>query len=237
MPNDKPLELSTLSKKDFPLIKDLDEQQEDMVVKLYKKQRVIVDAAAGSGKTSVTTQAMVALQKKGYIKTIYYVVFPVQERSLGYLPGGLAEKIQEYAVPFIQSLIEAGVNPQELDINEMTNVFTMGDFKVVPHTFLRGRTIDNAGVILDEIQNGTRAELKKCLTRITDRSYIAMIGHNGQKDIKDSGFSELIHHFKSGVTSGEFAGIEFAELYKDYRGDFSRFADKLGEYISKEEEV
>ncbi|AGY46560.1 phosphate starvation-inducible protein [Bacillus phage BigBertha] len=226
------LTLSKLSEKDFPYIKKLDREQEDMVEKLYKHKRIITNAKAGTGKTTVLTQAMNALKKKEYINKIYYVVFPVQERSVGYLPGGIADKIGEYAVPFYQALTEAGVNPQYLNLELMTSSFNDFEFKVVPHTFLRGRTIENAGIIVDEIQNGTLEEIKKTLTRCTDSCYIAMIGHTGQIDIKqkDSGFSALIHHFKQGRLSGEFEGVEFAELTKNYRGEFSTFADKLGTY-------
>lgn len=227
---DKPLDLSKLSTKEFPLVDRLDRQQEDMVIKLFKKRRVIVDANAGSGKTTVATQAMKALKDAGYIKQIYYVLFPVQERALGYIPGGLAEKIKEYAIPFMDALVEAGENPQRLVLEDMTNVLTMGDYKIVPHTFLRGRTLDDCGVIIDEIQNGTLPEIKKTLTRIADPCYVAMIGHTGQQDIKNSGFSAMKHHFKQGIASGEFPHVEFAELTENYRGAFSTFADKLGDY-------
>jgi len=77
------LTLSKLSEKDFPYIKKLDREQEDMVEKLYKHKRIITNAKAGTGKTTVLTQAMNALKKKEYINKIYYVVFPVQERSVG----------------------------------------------------------------------------------------------------------------------------------------------------------
>ncbi|AMB18614.1 phosphate starvation-inducible protein [Bacillus phage Eldridge] len=226
---EKPLDLSKLSPKEFKLVRELDRDQEDMVIKLFNKKRVIVDAKAGSGKTSVMAQAMKALRDKGYIKQVYYVLFPVQEKALGYIPGGLAEKIKEYAVPFIDALVDAGVNPQELIIEDMCNPLVMGDYKIVPHTFLRGRTIDDAGLIIDEIQNGTISELKKTLTRVDDSCYVAMTGHDGQQDIKNSGFAALKHHFKQGVASGEFTGVEFAELHRNYRGLFSQFSDKLGE--------
>jgi predicted ribonuclease YlaK len=234
MSHKEPLDLGKLTEKEFKLKKKLDRQQEDMVIKLFKKKRVMVDAVAGSGKTTVITQAMKALQDKNHINTIYYVLFPVQEKSIGFLPGGISEKIKEYAIPFLQALVEAGVNPQKLSepqyFDDMCNVLVEGEFKVVPHTFLRGRTLQNAGVIIDEAQNGTIDELKKTLTRIGDSCYVGIAGHNGQKDIKDSGFSAYIHHFKQGVESGEFPEIEFGELVTNYRGDFSTYADKIGQY-------
>lgn len=230
MTHKESLDLSKLTKKDFPLIKQLDREQEDMVIKLFKSQRVIVDSVAGSGKTTVLTQAMKVLKDRGYIDAIYYVVFPVQEKSLGFLPGGVSEKIKEYAVPFQQALVEAGENPQTIDLEMMCDEFIGGDYKVVPHTFLRGRTMDRVGIIIDEAQNGTVDEIRKTLTRIKDSCYVGMAGHNGQIDIAkgNSGFSAFIHHFKRGKETGIFTEIEFAELTTNYRGKFSSFSDEIG---------
>lgn len=229
------LTLSKLSTKEFPFINKLSREQEDMVEKLFKHKRVIVNADAGTGKTTCAVQSMKVLLDNGYIDKVYYIVFPVQERSLGYLPGGIADKVQEYAVPFYQALVTAGVNPHYLNMEAMCDSFGDFEFKVVPHTFLRGRNIEKAGVILDEIQNANLLEVKKSLTRIADDCYVSMIGHTGQIDIKedDSGFSALIHHFKQGKLSGEFTEVEFAELTQNFRGKLSTWSDKLGTYNNK----
>ncbi|QDP43070.1 putative PhoH-like protein [Bacillus phage vB_BveM-Goe7] len=234
MTHKESLDLSKLTKKDFPLIRELDREQEDMVIKLFKSQRVIVDSVAGSGKTTVLTQAMKVLKDKGYIDAIYYVVFPVQEKSLGFLPGGVSEKIKEYAVPFHQALVEAGENPQVLDLEMMCDEFIGGEYKVVPHTFLRGRNMDRAGIIIDEAQNGTVDEIRKTLTRIKDNCYVGIAGHNGQIDItkNNSGFSAFIHHFKRGKELGVFTEIEFAQLTTNYRGKFSSFSDEIGKFMA-----
>jgi phosphate starvation-inducible protein PhoH len=234
MTKHEPLDLSTLSVKEFPLIKKLDRDQEDMVNKLFKSKRVIVDAKAGTGKTTISVQAMQALQNAGHIQTIYYVLFPVQERALGYMPGNMPEKLKEYAVPFFQALIDAGVDSQHLEMERIFNTNLAYDYKIVPHTFLRGRTISNAGIIIDETQNGTVDEIKKTLTRIDDSNYVCVIGHTEQVDIKKSksGFAQTIHHFKEGKRSGEFTEIEFAKLTINYRGKFSNFADKLTEHFN-----
>lgn len=226
-----PLDLSKLSTSEFPYKKKLDRGQEDMVIKLFKGKRVIVDSVAGSGKTSILTQAMKALKDKNYVERVYYIVFPVQEGSLGYLPGGVPDKIKEYAVPFYQALIKAGVNPQHLDIERMCDEFFEDvDYRVVPHTYLRGRTIENAGVIIDEAQNGREDELQKTFTRLDDSCYVAVAGHRGQTDIENSGFPNYIRHFKIGKSTGKYSNIEFAKLTQNYRGDFSAFADKIGEF-------
>jgi predicted ribonuclease YlaK len=232
MSKKEPLDLGKLSTKEFPFKNKMDREQEDMVIKLFKNKRIVVDSVAGSGKTTVLTQAMKALMDKQHINEIYYVIFPVQEEALGFLPGDLGDKIKEYAVPFIQALHKAGVNPQEIDYLRMTDEFIPYPFKVVPHTFLRGRTISGAGLIIDEVQNGTVDEIKKTLTRVEDDCYVALAGHNGQIDISKeaSGFAPFIHHFKQGVESGEYTEIEFAKLTVNYRGKFSSFADKISKF-------
>jgi len=229
MANKEPLDLSKLTKRDFPYKNKLDRDQEDMVNKLYKKGRVVVDSRTGSGKTTVATQAMKALLDKGHINGIYYVVFPVQEESLGYLPGDVSDKIKEYARPFIEALVRAGVNPQGLDIDRICDEDFEGDYNVVAHTYLRGRTLENKGVIVDEIQNGKPKEIKKTLTRLEDDCYILMAGHNGQIDIdvNDSGFSKLKHHFKRGIESDTFTDVDFANLSVNHRGYFSSWVDEM----------
>lgn len=237
MSEKEPLDLGKLSSKEIPFIKRLDREQEDMLIKLYKYKRVIVDSVAGSGKTTILTQGMKALKDRGYIDEIYYVVFPVQEGALGFLPGDLAKKIQEYAIPFKQALVTAGVNPQHLDLEAMCNEFIPTEYNVVPHTFLRGRNMSRIGIIIDETQNGTVDEIRKTLTRIDDDCYVAIAGHTGQIDINKeaSGFSTYIHHFKRGKETGEYKDIEFAKLTKNYRGPFSSFSDKVGVYLKEEE--
>lgn len=231
MTNKGVIDFSKLSKKDFPFRDRLDRDQEDMVIKLFRDKRVFVNSISGSGKTTIATQAMKVLLDKGIIDKVYYVVFPVQEESLGYLPGGVSDKIKEYAIPFMQALIKAGVNPQGLDLDRMCNEEVPTQFNVVPATYLRGRNISNAGIILDEAQNGTADDLKKTLTRIEDDCYSIIAGHTGQIDIekKLSGFSRYIHHFKQGKESGEFTEVNFADLRINHRGAFSTYADGLPE--------
>lgn len=225
-----PLDLSKLTTRDFPLIRKLSREQEDMVNKLFKHQRVIVDSVAGSGKTTVATQAMRALMHKGHIKKVYYVVFPTQEDELGFLPGDVADKITEYAIPFVQALREAGETIDEHSLRLMCNELVETEYNVVPHTYVRGRTIKDAGIIIDEAQNGTAGQLKKVFTRLEDSNYISISGHNGQIDIPDSGYARYINHFKQGKESGIYPDIEFAHLTHNFRGDFSSFADQLPEY-------
>lgn len=235
MSGKEPLDLGKLNSKDIPYIKRMDREQEDMLIKLFKYKRVIVDSVAGSGKTTILTQGMKALKDHDYIDEIYYVVFPVQEGALGFLPGDLAKKIQEYAIPFKQALITAGVNPQHIDLEAMCNEFIPTEYNVVPHTFLRGRNMSGKGIIIDETQNGTVDEIRKTLTRIDDDAYVAIAGHTGQIDIKKelSGFSTYIHHFKRGKETGVFKEVEFANLTHNYRGKFSAFADTIGTNFSE----
>jgi phosphate starvation-inducible protein PhoH len=234
MPN-QGISLSTLSKREFPFIHKVTREQEEAVEKLYRKNRLILEAKAGTGKTTIMTQAMVAAYKKGLISRVEYVISPVQEKAIGYRPGDTPEKIVEYAIPFTYSLShypDLGMN--DIRAIDVCNMDVEGDFKVVPHTFLRGQTKENVGIIIDEAQNYTTEELQKVLTRISDNCLVAIIGHTGQTDIKGSGFSKYIAHFKQGVQSGEFTGIDFAELTINHRGEFSNFADEINKFMTFE---
>lgn len=227
MTRKEPLDLSKLNKNDFPFINKLSHEQEDMVNKLFKTKRVIVDSVAGSGKTTVLTQAMKVLLDKDLVKRVYYVVFPTMEDELGFLPGDLPDKIVEYSIPFVQALKEADVNVSATTLPMMCDELIDTEFNIVPHTYLRGRTIKNAAVLIDEAQNGTVDQLRKIFTRLSDSNYIAIAGHNGQTDIENSGYSRYIHHFKQGKESGIFPEIEFANLTHNFRGKFSSFSDSI----------
>lgn len=224
-----PIDFGKLTSKDFSLINRLDRQQEDMVRKLYKYQRVLVNARAGSGKTAVLTQAMKVLLDRKYIDEITYIVFPVQEDKLGFLPGELPEKIRNYAIPFWDALRKAGVNPDSSDmvLSNMCNPEYKGSFKVLPHTFVRGQSYSRTGAIVDEAQNGTKDELQKTFTRFEEDCYIGIAGHVGQIDISHSGFADYINFFKKVRDLGYYKDIAFAELTENYRGGFSLISDMI----------
>lgn len=145
---------------------------------------------AGTGKTYVSTKwAAIEVDQKRYQRLI--IVRPIVEAGggLGFLPGDIAEKTDPYQEPFKRVLIE------HWGESHLENLMRGEDAKVVfvAPEFIRGRTFDNAVVILDEAQNMTPLQMKTFLTRIGENSKVIINGDVDQVDIKGvSGLKDAI---------------------------------------------
>lgn len=187
---------------------------------------VFVNARAGSGKTQIATGMAYLLVKYGFFDSIVYIMSPYGEKKQGWLPGSITEKSSVYFEAFYQALIKCGGNPytdiKTTSLADQKN--GTGFITCITDTFLRGSTLDNAVVIIDESQNYTTSQLKTVLTRIGGRSKVIVIGHDLQCDLEDptkSGFKSYIEHFKGQERA------EFCDLVNNYRGWISRHADDL----------
>ena len=98
------------------------------------------------------------------------------------------------------------------------------------HTFLRGNTIENKVVIVDEAQNYYTDELQKTLTRLKDSCKIIIIGHTGQIDLyknrENSGFDKYLAHFSKVKDDPR---VKICKLVNNYRGWFSKYADAIND--------
>lgn len=207
---------------------DLDEQQLDFANSIWDPSKLIVfcNAKAGTGKTFIATGVADMLVRYGFYDGIVYIVSTYGENRQGYLPGTITEKSEVYFEPFMQALINCNVN-----INTAINDESMVNQKngtayitCLTHTFLRGTNLDNKVIILDESQNYTVDELKKTLTRCSDRCKVIVVGHDKQCDIphpERSGFTSYIDHFKDDERTA------VCELTHNYRGWISQHADEL----------
>ena len=110
--------------------------------------------------------------------------------NLGFLPGDLQQKVDPYLRPLFDSLNQIfGV--------EKTNILTeKGIIEVAPLAFMRGRTLDNALIILDEAQNTTTAQMRMFLTRLGERSKMVVNGDITQIDLKNNQISGLVEASK-----------------------------------------
>ena len=167
------------------------------------------------------------LVQYGFYDGIVYVISPVQEEKSGFLPGDPDQKTQVYATPLYRTLIKLGINPftavnQESIANQKEGT---GYIDCVSHLWMRGDSLDNKIVIVEESQNFYRDELKKVLTRIADNSKTIVIGHTGQCDLyhypERSGFAPYIEHFRNEPY------VQICELKYNHRGKFSQKADEL----------
>lgn len=187
---------------------------------------VFVNAAAGTGKTSIATGVADMLVKYGLYESIVYIMSPYGERKQGWLPGTITEKSSVYFEAFYQALLNCNVNPNTaINTESMVNQKNgTGYITCITDTFLRGTNLDKAVVILDEAQNYTVEQLKKTLTRVGSNAKVIVIGHELQCDLdspEKSGFSAYIEHFRGQPRAA------ICTLSTNYRGWISRHADAL----------
>src|SRR3989338_1730809 len=133
---------------------------------------------AGTGKTYLAMAMAVEALRKGYVRRII-LTRPALEagESLGYLPGTLYEKILPYLRPLYDALYDM------MDTDRIEKYIEIGTIEVAPLAFMRGRTLNDAFVILDEAQNCTVEQLKMFLTRLGFDSKTVITGDTTQSDL------------------------------------------------------
>ncbi|MBX3007452.1 MAG: PhoH family protein [Melioribacteraceae bacterium] len=142
---------------------------------------------AGTGKTYLAVAFAVASLKKGVVKKIVLARPAVEAgESLGFLPGDFKEKIDPYLRPLYDALEE--MIPGE----QLRNYLEKGVIEIVPLAFMRGRTLNNAYVILDEAQNATSMQMKMFLTRLGPNSKSIITGDITQIDLPSYSQSGLV---------------------------------------------
>jgi len=162
------------------------QHQAEYINMLQTKDMVFCTGSAGSGKTflAVAEALRLVLSHK---KNKIIITRPVVEagESLGFLPGDLEQKIDPYLRP-LRDAMEAIVTPET--VKKLTEA---GIIEVAPLAYMRGRTLNNAVIILDEAQNTTSAQMKMFLTRIGFGSKVIITGDRTQKDLPHDTVSGL----------------------------------------------
>ncbi len=169
--------------------------QLEFVKALQKNPIVFAIGPAGTGKTYLAVIQAVTALKKGEVKRIVLTRPAVEAgENLGFLPGDLKEKVDPYLTPLYDALhVMLG--------NEKTEVLIeKGTVEIAPLAYMRGRTLDDCYVILDEAQNTTTSQMKMFLTRLGFNSKMIITGDITQID--------LDHKTKSGLE-------EASEILKD----------------------
>jgi phosphate starvation-inducible PhoH-like protein len=142
---------------------------------------------AGTGKTYLAVAIAVAALKKGLVKKIILARPAVEAgESLGFLPGDFQEKIDPYLRPLYDALDEM------LPTEKLKGYIEKGIVEIVPLAYMRGRTLNNAYVILDEAQNATDLQMKMFLTRLGANSKAIITGDITQIDLPSRTKSGLI---------------------------------------------
>ncbi len=160
------------------LIKAITANQRKLVDITIKNDMVFAVGPAGTGKTYTCVALAVRALKEKQVKRIILTRPAVEAgENLGFLPGDLKEKLDPYMQPLYDALRD--MIPHE----KLTSYIEKGVIQIAPLAFMRGRTLDNAFVILDEAQNTTHAQMKMFLTRMGKHAKFMITGDPGQIDL------------------------------------------------------
>lgn len=152
--------------------------QRDYVAAIKKNDLVFGIGPAGTGKTYLAVVMAVTSLKNGHVKKIILTRPAVEAgESLGFLPGDLKEKVDPYLRPLYDALNDI------LGSEHTQRLIERGTIEIAPLAYMRGRTLDDAFVILDEAQNTTGAQMKMFLTRLGFGSKMVITGDRTQIDL------------------------------------------------------
>ncbi|MEM7577934.1 MAG: PhoH family protein [Planctomycetota bacterium] len=142
---------------------------------------------AGTGKTYLATAAATAMLKRGEVRKLVLVRPAVEAgEKLGFLPGSMQDKVNPYLRPLLDALHDM------MEYEQLQRFMAVDLIEIVPLAFMRGRTLNDACIILDEAQNTTRAQMLMFLTRLGHGSKMVVTGDTSQIDLEDPRGSGLI---------------------------------------------
>ena len=169
--------------------------QNHYIEALTKNKIIFATGPAGTGKTFLAVAAAVnQLMKNKFNKIILSRPAIEAGERLGFLPGDLKEKVDPYLKPLFDSLYDL------LSSETVDRMMFSNEIEIAPLAFMRGRTLNNSFVILDEAQNATHTQIKMFLTRFGKNSRMVVTGDPSQTDLvrrEDSGLVESIKILKN----------------------------------------
>ncbi len=171
-------------------------ENQNLYFKLLNSKNIIfANGPAGTGKTFVAVAKAVEALQEGIIKKIILSRPAVEAgEKLGFLPGDLKEKVDPFLRPIYDALY-AMLPSEQVEKKLLNNII-----EIAPIAFMRGRTLEECFIILDEAQNTTRTQMKMFLTRLGKNSKMVIVGDTTQIDLvseKDSGLKDAIKKLKN----------------------------------------
>lgn len=165
------------------------DNQSKLITAIKHSKQVLILGPAGTGKTYVTATCAADLYTlKEIDKIVITRPHVAVGKEIGYLPGTLEEKAQPWALPVLDVLTK------HLGKGAVDTALKSGNIEVATLALMRGRSFDNAFIIVDEAQNIEVPEIKMLLTRVGEGSTIVLNGDIQQSDLKGtSGLSKIIH--------------------------------------------
>ena len=189
------------------ILKPRSKKQKKYFELVKEKELVFCCGPAGTGKTYLAVAFAISMLKSGQVDKIILSRPAVEAgERLGFLPGDLKEKIDPYLRPIYDALNEM------LPVGEVLKKIESGQIEIAPLAFMRGRTLSNAFIILDESQNTTSVQMKMFLTRLGENSKMIINGDLSQVDLP------------SGTKSGLRESMKILENLEDI--GFIKFDDK-----------
>lgn len=191
-------------------IRAQNESQQVMLDAIDAKTLVFAVGAAGTGKTFLAVTKAVEALESGKVQRIILSRPAVEAgESLGYLPGDMEDKLSPYLRPLYDALID------RLSSKRLKALMAEGVIEIAPIAYMRGRTLNNAYVVIDEAQNCTYGQLKMLLTRLGWNSSMVVTGDPAQNDLLPgmSGLSDV---------ADKLDGLENVSVVRFSRGDVVR---------------
>ena len=180
--------------------------QKKYIEAIRKSEIVFGIGPAGTGKTYLAVAMAVSYLMKGEKNRIVLVRPAVEAgEKLGFLPGDIAEKVNPYLRPLYDALYDM------LSFDKVVRLFQKGVIEIAPLAFMRGRTLNDAFIILDEAQNTTSEQMKMFLTRLGQNSKAVITGDITQIDLPETKKSGLIEAIE--ILEG-IEGISFVYFTK-----------------------
>lgn len=213
--------------KRFPY--ELDEEQKEYIQAIFDEKNigVFVNAKAGTSKTSIAVGCgLLMTNELRMFDKMYYIINPtVEVSSIGMLPGDFNTKCLPMRTALDQAILQWGYDPSQTIISDDDmEAQKFGSAKVIftGETFMRGQTIDNAFIIVDEFENYDMRKAKKVLTRVGKNCKVVVLGCSSQCDLKYPSDSALPKYMNA-VADCDF--VTEIKLTKVYRSKFCAWAD------------
>ena len=180
--------------------------QNDYFKTLFANEVVFGLGPAGTGKTYIAVAMAVDALKKRLVERIILSRPAVEAgERLGFLPGDMKEKVDPYLRPLYDALYDM------MPADKVDKMIASGEIEIAPLAFMRGRTLTNAFVIIDEAQNTTAVQMKMVLTRLGQDSRMVITGDMTQVDLphgQQSGLEDAVHRLRGvkGIGMTELTG-------------------------------
>lgn len=168
-------------------IRAMTDGQQRYLQAIHHNDLTLCTGPAGTGKTYLAVGTAVAMLKRGKVRKLVLVRPAVEAgEKLGFLPGNMQEKVNPYLRPLLDALHDM------MEFEQIQRFMACDLIEIVPLAFMRGRTLNDALIILDEGQNTTRSQMLMFLTRLGHGSKMVVTGDTSQIDLEDPMQSGLV---------------------------------------------